>query len=186
MGDAVSHLELFLTFLKMGFMMFGGAYGGVGLYFKVLVEEKGWIGEEEFTSIVGVAQSVPGPVVVNTALQVGYALGGVLGSALAVLGLLFPPLTLVLGVTVLLRTYMDHWAVRALLRGVNAAVLALILYTLLRLGGSILLRGGAPDYVSLALFAVLSILLVVARVEAVIAIALAAAASLLARAVLGV
>ncbi len=182
---AASYLDLFSAFLKMGFMLFGGLYSGPAVYYKVLVEERGWLSGEQLTSLFGAAHTVPGPVLVSTAVQIGYALRGLPGSVVAVLGLLTPNFTLALGLAVLLRSYMDHWVTRAALRGVNAAVLALLLYAMLRLSGSILLRSGALDYVSLALFALISVLLIAMKVEAAILVVLAALASVLVRAVLG-
>jgi len=62
------------VFLKIGFIMFGGGYGGIGIYYRILVEEKKWISEEEFLSIIGIAESTPGPIAINAATWVGYEL----------------------------------------------------------------------------------------------------------------
>ncbi|MEM0106489.1 MAG: chromate transporter, partial [Zestosphaera sp.] len=58
-------LDLFLEFLKIGFFMFGGGYGGLALLHKEMVEMRGWLTDEEFVNILGIAESTPGPVAVN-------------------------------------------------------------------------------------------------------------------------
>lgn len=181
--STVSYLELFLEFLKLGFIMFGGGYGGIGVYYRVLVEEKKWISQEEFLSVIGIAESTPGPIAINTATWVGYMLKGVLGSIVATLGVVLPCYIVILGAVACLRPYMDHWIARAVFRGINAAVLAIILYALIRLASSTLMRGGALDWVSILVFAVFSALMLTIKLHPALVIGLAALISLLLKAV---
>ncbi|MEM3142867.1 MAG: chromate transporter, partial [Zestosphaera sp.] len=55
MGLLNALLDLFVEFLKIGFLMFGGAYSGVALMHKELVELKGWFTNEEFIDVVGIS-----------------------------------------------------------------------------------------------------------------------------------
>ncbi|MEM0469467.1 MAG: chromate transporter [Desulfurococcaceae archaeon] len=175
----VSYLELFLEFLKIGFIMFGGGYGGIGVYYRVLVEDKKWIGEEEFLSIIGIAESTPGPIAINTATWVGYVLKGVPGSIVATLGVVLPCYVVILGTVMFLRPYMEHWVAKAVFRGINAAVLAIILYALIRLASSTLIKSGSLDWVSILILIILAILMLTLRLHPVVVIASAALISLL-------
>ncbi|MEM0099781.1 MAG: chromate transporter [Desulfurococcaceae archaeon] len=175
----VSYLELFLEFLKIGFIMFGGGYGGIGIYYRVLVEEKKWISEEEFLSIIGIAESTPGPIAINAATWVGYVLKGIPGSILATLGIVLPCYIVILGIVMSLRPYMDHWIAKAVFRGINAAVLAIILYALIRLANSTLVKSGVVDFVATSMFIIFAILMLTLKLHPIVVIGSAALISLL-------
>jgi chromate transporter len=175
----VTYLELFLEFLKIGFIMFGGGYGGIGIYYRVLVEEKKWISEDEFLSIIGIAESTPGPIAINAATWVGYVLKGVPGSIVATLGVVIPCYVVILGIVMSLRPYMDHWVAKAIFRGINAAVLAIILYALIKLANDALIKSGVIDWVSIVIFAAFTVLLLTLKLHPALVIASAALISLL-------
>lgn len=174
----VSYIELFLEFLKIGFIMFGGGYGGIGIYYKVLVEEKKWISEEEFLAIIGIAESTPGPIAINAATWVGYTIRGVLGSIVATAGVVLPAYVVILCIVTTLKPYMDHWVAKAVFRGINAGVLAIILYALLRLARSVIFKPGVVDWIAMSVFALFSTILIFTRLNPVIVIASAALISL--------
>ena len=72
-------LKLFLTFLEIGAVSFGGGYGMISLIReKVLLN--GWLSEAEFLSFIAVSESTPGPLAVNMAPFIGASQGGVLGA----------------------------------------------------------------------------------------------------------
>lgn len=69
-------LKLFLTFLEIGAVSFGGGYGMISLIReKVLLN--GWLSEAEFLSFIAVSESTPGPLAVNMATFIGASQGGV-------------------------------------------------------------------------------------------------------------
>ena len=73
------YLKLFLTFLQVGAVSFGGGYAMISLIReKVLVH--GWLSEAELLNMIAVSESTPGPIAVNMATFVGSAQGGILGS----------------------------------------------------------------------------------------------------------
>ena len=65
----------------------------------IFVKKKGWITEEEMSDYVGLAQSAPGMVAANISLIIGYQMAGVLGSFFALLGIILPPLVIMIAVT---------------------------------------------------------------------------------------
>ncbi|MEM4663830.1 MAG: chromate transporter [Desulfurococcaceae archaeon] len=181
----VSYLDLFLVFLKLGFLLFGGAFGGVGLYYKVFVEERAWLTPEEYSSIIGVVASLPGPITVNAAAWIGFRMKGIVGSIIAVAALIAPGVLLVLGAIHVIRLYIDHWITKALLRGVVAAVIALILYALVGLANSNFIRKGVVDWVSLSIFVLASIVLFTLKLNPVFTIAISAVVSILIKVLTG-
>ena len=78
-------LKLFLTFLEIGAVSFGGGYGMISLIReKVLLN--GWLSEAEFLSFIAVSESTPGPLAVNMATFIGASQVGVPGALCATLG----------------------------------------------------------------------------------------------------
>lgn len=90
----VSLIELAQPFAKIGISSFGG--GLSAWVYREMVDRRSWITEDEFLSAVTMSQILPGANIVNLALQIGYRLRGGLGSAVAVLSLLMPPMVLVI------------------------------------------------------------------------------------------
>ncbi|MEM4718225.1 MAG: chromate transporter [Desulfurococcaceae archaeon] len=177
--STISLLELFTVFFKVGIIMFGGGYGAIGIYYKVLVEELQWINPEEFSQIISIASSVPGPIAINAAVYAGYKLKNIPGSILAVLGIVLPAYVVMFTAIMLLRPYIDHWVTKAILRGFNIAVLAIILYALVGLANSAFVKNGALDIAMIALFVVLFMIMYVLKPHPVILILCAGVVSLL-------
>ena len=72
------YIRLFLAFLEIGAVSFGGGYGMISLVREVVLEN-GWLTESEFISFIAVSESTPGPLAVNMATFVGSSQGGILG-----------------------------------------------------------------------------------------------------------
>ena len=85
------YLRLFLNFLMIGALSFGGGYGMVSLV-RETVLSNGWLTENEFLNFIAVSESTPGPLAVNMATFIGSTLGGILGSFVATLGVVLPSL----------------------------------------------------------------------------------------------
>ena len=127
------HLDLFLTFAKVGVCTFGGGYAMLPIFQRELVENKGWATEEELADYYAVGQCTPGIIAVNTSTFVGAGQGGVLGSAAATLGLVFPSIVIILVIAAFLRNFMHLGWVTHAFNGVRAGVVALILQSVLKL-----------------------------------------------------
>ncbi|MCQ4086204.1 chromate transporter [Saccharibacillus sp. JS10] len=120
-------LAIFMTFLKIGPSTFGGGYAMIATIEKEVVERKKWMNADEMSDMVSVAGSAPGGVAVNSAAFVGYRMGGVLGAIAAVLGITLPTLAIVLLLSLTYSLFKDYAKVQAALKGIHAAVIALIL-----------------------------------------------------------
>ena len=122
------YLKLFLTFLEIGAVSFGGGYGMISLVREKVITN-GWLTEGEFLNMIAVAESTPGPIAVNMATFVGSTQGGVLGSALATLGVVLPAFIIMLIIASLIRNLLKYKGVQAVLGGIRPAVVGLIIAT---------------------------------------------------------
>ncbi|MBQ7364474.1 MAG: chromate transporter [Clostridia bacterium] len=120
--------ELFLTFLKIGAVSFGGGYGMISLIREEVISH-GWLTEESFLNMVAVAESTPGPLAVNMATFVGSTQGGFVGSLVATVGVVLPSFAVILVISILLKNILKYRAVEATLSGIRPAVIGLILGT---------------------------------------------------------
>ena len=132
------YLDLFLTFAKVGVCTFGGGYAMLPILQREVVEKKGWATGEELTDYFAVGQCTPGIIAVNTATFVGYKHKGVLGGILSTLGVVFPSLVIITLIAAFLSNFADYPVVQHALAGINAAVVALIASSVLKLGKSTL------------------------------------------------
>ena len=122
------YLELFLTFLRIGAFSFGGGYGMISLIREEALAH-GWLTEDALLNMIAVAESTPGPIAVNMATFVGSSRGGILGSAVATLGVVLPSFLIILIIAMVLRRFMKYAGVKAFLGGVRPCVIGLILAT---------------------------------------------------------
>lgn len=121
-------LELFLVFLKIGSISFGGGYAMIALI-REEVLLRGWLTESELLNLVAVAESTPGPIAVNMATFVGSEKGGILGSLIATLGVVLPSFVIILLIAAVIRSFLRLGAVKAFLSGLRPVVVGLILAT---------------------------------------------------------
>ena len=158
--NVMIYLRLFLNFLMIGALSFGGGYGMVSLV-RERVLSNGWLTENEFLNFIAVSESTPGPLAVNMATFIGSTQGGILGSFVATLGVVLPSFLIILLIASALKNLMKYAPVNAFLSGVRPCVVAMILATALSMALSTLFgltdlqAGFAPDLRSIAVFAML-------------------------------
>ena len=122
------YLRLFLTFLKIGAVSFGGGYGMISLIREDCISH-GWLTEDEVLDFIAVAESTPGPIAVNMATFVGSSQGGILGAFLATLGIVLPSFIVILLIATVLTQLLKYKGVKAVLNAVRPAVVGMILAT---------------------------------------------------------
>lgn len=124
------YLKLFLSFLEIGAVSFGGGYGMISLIReKVLINN--WMTEDEFLNIIAVSESTPGPIAVNMATFVGSAQGGLFGSFVATLGVVLPSFIIILVIAAFICNLLKYKGVNAFLGGIRPCIVGLILATAL-------------------------------------------------------
>lgn len=122
------YLTLFLTFLKIGAVSFGGGYAMIPLI-REEVLSFGWLNEAEFTNFIAVAESTPGPIAVNMATFIGSTQAGFLGSLLATLGVVLPSFIIILLIVAVFHNLLKLAGVKWALKGIKPVVAGLIIGT---------------------------------------------------------
>jgi chromate transporter len=127
---AASLYDIFLEFLIIG----ATSFGGVVPYLRAaLVVRRKWIDDKEFVEMLSISQSLPGLNATNMAVLVGEKLRGLKGSVAAIVGICLPGAVIMYLVGMVYRLHGDRdWATAAL-KGVAAAAVGLILYTVVNL-----------------------------------------------------
>ncbi len=161
------YLELFWTFLTIGAMTFGGGYAMLPM----IQEQVGlrWghiISQEAMVDFVAVSESTPGPFAINMATFVGNQVGGVLGSALATLGVVLPSFIIILIVVKIYDQFRKSKLVKGAMSGLKPAVVGLIANAILGVFITVFFPAGLTltvfstpvFYVSLGIFLVMLLL----------------------------
>ena len=120
------YLQLFLSYLKIGFFGFGGGYAMLSLIQNEIVEQQGWITASQFADIVAVSQMTPGPIAINSATYIGYTVGGFWGSVVATFAVCLPALTVMLALTKFFLKLKDNKTVNGVLKGMRPVVVGMI------------------------------------------------------------
>jgi len=126
----ISRATLFVSFLKMGLLGFGGVLPWAR---RVLVDERRWLTDREFAELIGLCQVLPGPNVVNLSVIIGARSHGPTGSLIAVTAILFVPVGLMLLIATFYASIAHAPLVRNAIAGASAAAAGLILGTGVRL-----------------------------------------------------
>ena len=98
-----------------------------------VVERKGWIDEKEFLNMIALAQAAPGLIAVNSAIFIGWRVGGWRGICGAVLGAVLPSFLIILSIAMVFSEWKELPAVEAAFKGIRPAVVALIAAPLVKL-----------------------------------------------------
>ena len=116
--------DLFFGFLKVGISGFGGV---MPFARRMLVEERGWLSEREFTEVLSLSQFLPGPNIINVSIIVGKRFRGPLGVLIASVGLMLMPFLIVLAIAALYGRFATLDAVRGGTAAVSSAATGLII-----------------------------------------------------------
>ena len=130
------YFQLFWTYLKIGTFTIGGGYVMLSMIEREVVERKGWIDRDEFMNMIALAQAAPGLIAVNSAIFIGWRIGGWRGVIATVLGAVLPSFCIILVIAMLFQDYKDYPAVEAVFKGIRPAVVALIAAPLCRMASS--------------------------------------------------
>ena len=120
------YLQLFISYLKIGFFGFGGGYAMLSLIQNEVVVQNAWMTNAEFTDIVAISQMTPGPIAINSATYVGYTVAGFWGSMVATVSVCLPALTLMILITKFFLILKDNRYVKGLIAGMRPVVIGMI------------------------------------------------------------
>lgn len=119
-------LQLFLSYLKIGFFGFGGGYAMLSLIHSEVVVSHQWLTNSEFSDIVAISQMTPGPIAINSATYIGYEVAGFWGSVVATVAVSLPALTLMLLITIFFLRLRDNRYVKGVVAGMRPVVIGMI------------------------------------------------------------
>lgn len=119
---------------KIGLLSFGGPAGQIALMHKELVEERRWIGEERFLHALNYCMLLPGPEAQQLAVYIGWLLHRTAGGLVAGTLFVLPGALVMLGLSSFYMLYNDAPVIEALFFGIKAAVLAVVVEAVTRIG----------------------------------------------------
>ncbi len=170
------YLQLFITYFKIGLFGFGGGYAMLSLIQHEVVEQYGWITQQEFTDIVAISQMTPGPIGINSATYIGYTVtGNILGSAIATFAVCLPSFIIVLAIARIFTKFRNNKYVDDAFKGLRPATVGLIAAAALLLMNS----ENFIDYKSIGIFGIAFILTMFYKVHPILMIVIAGFAGLL-------
>ena len=142
-------LELYLAFLRIGAVNFGGGYAMLPLLERDLVKDRGWTTTEDLTDYFAIGQCTPGLIALNVATFIGSRRKGVAGAIAATVGFVTMPIIIILLIATFLQGFADYPVVQNAFAGIRVCVCVLIVQAVLRLW-----KKSVVDRTSLALYLV--------------------------------
>ncbi|UII55602.1 chromate transporter [Cytobacillus spongiae] len=125
------YLDIFLAFFIPGILGYGGGPASIPLIENEVVDRYGWLTVNEFSEVLALGNTLPGPIATKMAGYIGYAEGGVLGAVVGVFATVAPSLILMIAMLGLLMKYKESPRVKRLttfVRPVIAVLLGLMTY----------------------------------------------------------
>ncbi len=163
--------SLFKIFFGLSAVTLGGGLAMLPLLHREFVERRRWLSDEDMVDAVAIMQAMPGIIAMNMGVLLGYRIAGIAGAFAAVLGSLLPPFLAIVLLATLFIALQGNALMEQAFLGVRAAVCALILLAVIKLGRQIV-KGPFEIILALLCFAAL----VFANVNAVWMIILGALA----------
>ena len=159
--------QLGLFFLKVGSVLFGGGYLLIAFLQGGLVEEFGWLTQQQLLDAIAIGQFTPGPVL-STATFIGYIIAGFPGAIVATLGIFLPSFLLVAALNPFMNPIRNSSWTRPFLDAVNVSTVALMVLTTIQLGIATLILPKTPyvDFLGLGISIISAILAIRYRINA--------------------
>jgi chromate transporter len=129
-----SFREAFLFWLKLGFISFGGPAGQIAIMHNYLVDQKRWISDSRFLHALNYCMLLPGPEAQQLAIYMGWLLHGVRGGLVAGILFVLPSVFILLGLSAVYVTFGTLPWVYAMFYGLKAAVVAIVILALIKIG----------------------------------------------------
>lgn len=142
--------QAFRFWLKLGFISFGGPAGQIAIMHDELVEKRRWISERRFLHALNFCMALPGPEAQQLASYVGYSMYGVRGAITAGGLFVLPSFVLLCVMSAIYVEYGEVASVAGVVRGLGAAVIALVAAAVLRVGGRVIHTPAALALAALA------------------------------------
>lgn len=158
-GHGISFGEAFRVWLRVASLSFGGPAGQIAVMHRILVEEKNWISEGRFLHALNYCMLLPGPEAQQLATYVGWLMHRTAGGLMAGGLFILPGIIAIMGLSYIYAAYGNVSFVEALFFGLKAAVLAIVVEAVVRVGkralkNRIMIALAAAAFVAIFFFAV--------------------------------
>jgi len=167
-------LKIFLVFFKIGSFTFGGGYAMLPIIKRELVDNLGWIEENDIYNYYAIGQSTPGIIAVNTATMTGYSLSGFKGALAATSGFVMPSLIIITLIASYFKRFQQINLFQHAFAAIQIAVVALIIDIVIKMW-----QKSDKSKISLVIFVLSFLLLVVFDFSPVYVILASATAGIL-------
>ncbi|MFZ4746221.1 MAG: chromate transporter, partial [Sphingomonas sp.] len=154
MSHGISFCEATRVWLRIALLSFGGPAGQIAVMHRILIDEKRWIGEGRFLHALNFCMLLPGPEAQQLATYIGWLLHGVRGGLVAGALFVLPGALAILGLSWIYVLYGNVGPVEALFFGLKAAVLAIVVQAVVRIGGRALKSTASRALAALAFVAI--------------------------------
>lgn len=166
-------ISLYVTFMKIGSVTFGGGYAMLPLLQREFVEKRGWVTDEELMDYFAIGQCTPGIIAVNVSTFIGNKRKGVIGGIVSTLGFVTSPIILLTIIAAFLSNFAEYPIVKNAFAGIRVCVCVLILNAIERLW-----KKSIVNPVALVLFAIIFITTVFTSTSPAILVIIAAIAGI--------
>lgn len=130
----ISFSEAFRVWLRIAALSFGGPAGQIAVMHRILVDEKRWIGEHRFLHALNYCMLLPGPEAQQLAIYIGWLLHRTAGGLVAGILFVLPGFLAILGLSYIYAAFGNVTVVEGLFFGLKAAVLAVVVQAVFRIG----------------------------------------------------
>lgn len=121
------YLQLFYTFFIIGLFTFGGGYAMLSLIQNEVVVNHAWVTAQQFTDMVAISQMTPGPIGINSATYVGYAVtGNIFGSIVATFAVTLPSFIIILSICRIYARFKESNIFASLMKTLRPVVIGMI------------------------------------------------------------
>lgn len=125
--------QLFLMFMKIGAVSFGGGYAVIPMI-EHEISSRGWMTGTEFQEVVSLAGMAPGPIATNSATLIGYRTAGLWGAILSTIGMILPSLIIIIIIAACFQRLNQQSWVKSSFYGLRPIVTGLIAYAAIHFG----------------------------------------------------
>ncbi|MEQ8352724.1 MAG: chromate efflux transporter [Leptospiraceae bacterium] len=133
-GHRITFKEATKVWWRVAILSFGGPAGQIAVMHRILVDEKQWISESRFLHALNYCMVLPGPEAQQLATYIGWLLHGIRGGLVAGALFVLPGFLSILVLSLLYAGFQDVSLVQALFFGIKAAVLAIVIQAVIRIG----------------------------------------------------
>lgn len=145
------YLKLFLNFLLIGTISFGGGYGMISIIQDIAINNN-WLTSKEFIDFIAICESTPGSLAINMATFIGTKQAGLLGAIVSTIGVVIPSFIIILLIVTIIKNYLNNKYLNKFLQGVRPAIVALIIVAALKMFPDVFIDNNNLDYKSILIF----------------------------------